>query len=152
MIIGSSVPYTPNLSQLSAQVGTTRDSLLKFLSLLHNAHILTWLSSSSHGINFLNKPDKLFLQNTNIFYALSNEVNIGALRETFILNQLLVNHQVSYPKNIDFLIDDKFLLEAGGKSKTQKQIENMENTYIVADNIEFGYANKIPIWLFGFMY
>lgn len=151
-IIGGIVPYKPNLSKLTVQVGTTRDSLLKYLYLLHNAHILTWLSSSTTGINFLNKPDKLYLQNTNISFSLNNDVNTGTARETFLLNQLLVKHHVSYPKEGDFLIDGKILFEVGGKSKTQKQIIGNDNTYIIKDTIEIGYGNKIPLWLFGFMY
>ena len=151
-IIGSIVPYIPNLSQLATQVGTTRDSLLKYLHILHNAHILHWLSSDSHGINFMNKPDKLYLENTNIAYALGRTTNIGTLRETFFLNQLSVNHTVTYPKQCDFLVDNKYYFEIGGKSKTNKQIYEVKNAYIVSDNIEYGFGNKIPLWLFGFMY
>ncbi len=152
-ILGGIVPYTPNLSKLAKQIGTTRDSLLKYLSLLHNAHIVTWLSSSASGINFMNKPDKLYLQNTNIAFALSNNTNIGTARETFLLSQLLVDHKVNYPKlSGDFLVDNQLLFEVGGKNKGKKQIEGYENAYIIADDIEIGFGNRIPLWLFGFMY
>jgi len=152
-IIGSLVPFMPNINKLSQQVGTTRDSLLKYLHLLHNAHILKWLSKDVWGINFLNKPDKLFLENTNIAYAAnSGRIDKGNLRETFFLNQLSVNHRVSCPKKGDFLIDNTYLFEIGGKNKTQKQIAGIENAYVAADDIEYSYRNKIPLWLFGFMY
>ncbi len=151
-LVGSMVPYIPNLNNLAMQVGTTRDSLLKYLHLLHNAHILTWLSSDAAGINFMNKPEKLFLNNTNIAYALSNHANIGTLRETFFLNQVLVNHHATFPKQGDFLIDNTYLFEIGGKNKTKKQITGIENSFLVLDDIEFGYENKLPLWLFGFMY
>ncbi len=89
MIIGGISPYTPNLKKLSEQIGSKRETVLKYLSLLHNAHILRWLSSDTNGINFMNKPDKLYLENTNIAYALSlTTPDIGTLRETFFLNQL----------------------------------------------------------------
>jgi len=153
MLIGGVSPYIPNISKLSKQVETTRDSLLKFLHLLHKAHILRWLSSDTNGINFMNKPDKLYLDNTNIAYALKNDkVDIGTIRETFFLNQLSVDHMVSYPKKADFYIDNKYTFEIGGKNKSQKQIKDIDNSFIVKDNIEYGNDNIIPLWLFGFLY
>lgn len=86
-------------------------------------------------------------------FALNNtEPNIGNLRETFFLNQLSDNHIVTYPQSGDFMIDNKYLFEIGGKNKTQKQIVGIENAFIAADNIELGYNNTIPLWLFGFLY
>ncbi len=151
-LIGRMVPYIPNIKKLSEQVGTTRDTLLRFLHLLHNAHILRWLSSNANGINFMNKPEKLYLQNTNIAFALQNKMNSGTLRETFFLNQISQNHKVTYPKQGDFMVDEKYLFEIGGKSKDYKQIAGIENSYIAADDIEYGFGNKIPLWLFGFLY
>ena len=146
------VPYIPNINKLAQQVGTTRDSLLKYLNLLHNAHILTWLSSDAMGINFMNKPEKLYLNNTNIAYAIANDVNIGTMRETFFLSQLRNSHIITYPKNTDFFVDNKYLFEIGGKSKSSKQLGNEKDAYVVADNIEIGYQNRIPLWMFGFLY
>jgi predicted AAA+ superfamily ATPase len=151
-IVSNLVPYIPNINKLAEQVGTTRDSLLKYLHLLHNAHIITLLSSRSYGINFLNKPEKLYLENTNIAFALNNNANIGTIRETFFLNQLLVNNSVTYPKQGDFLINDNYLFEIGGKNKGFCQIADIDNSFIAADNIEYGNGNKIPLWLFGFLY
>ncbi len=153
MIIGGISPYTPNLKKLSEQIGSKRETVLKYLSLLHNAHILRWLSSDTNGINFMNKPDKLYLENTNIAYALSlTTPDIGTLRETFFLNQLSAKHFVSYSKKADFFIDNKYTFEIGGKNKTKKQIQGLDNAYIVKDNIEYGFDNIIPLWLFGFLY
>ena len=151
-VVSKLVPYIPNINKLAEQIGTTRDSLLKYLHLLHNAHIISLLTSSSYGNNYLNKPEKLYLQNTNIAYALNNNANIGTIRETFFLNQLLVNHKVTYPKQGDFMIDRKFLFEVGGKNKDYKQIADIDNSFIAADDIEFGNGSKIPLWLFGFLY
>ncbi len=153
VLISEIVPYIPNIKKLSLQVGTTRDSLLKFLQLLHNAHIVRWLSSDAYGINFLNKPEKLYLENTNILYALNRStVNMGTIRETFLLNQLSAKHLVSYPKTADFFVDNFYTFEVGGKTKGQKQIADIENAFVVKDEIEYGYGNVIPLWMFGFLY
>ncbi len=99
------------------------------------------------------KPEKIFLSNSNLLYALQPEmVNVGTIRETFFQNQLSVLHKVELPKKGDFIIDNKYTFEVGGKDKTQKQILGLENAYIVSDNIEYGFKNKIPLWLFGFLY
>jgi uncharacterized protein len=152
-ILASMVPYTPNINKLAVQLNSTRDTVLKYLQLLHVAHILKWLTQDALGINFLNKPDKLYLENTNLAYALqNNNANTGSLRETFFLNQVSQNHSVTLPKQGDFLVDNKYTFEVGGKNKTSKQIAGLENAFIVADDIDFGFQNKIPLWLFGFLY
>lgn len=152
-IIASLVPYTPNINQLAVQLNSTRDTVLRYLQLLHTAHILKWLTQDSWGINFLNKPDKLYLENTNLAFALQNDrVNSGSLRETFFLNQVSLRHQVTLPKQGDFYVDNKFTFEVGGKNKTIKQIANIDNAFIVSDNIDYGFQNKIPLWIFGFLY
>jgi predicted AAA+ superfamily ATPase len=152
-ILASMVPYTPNINQLAVQLNSTRDTVLRYLQLLHTAHILKWLTQDSWGINFLNKPDKLYLENTNLAFALQNErVNIGSLRETFFLNQISLNHQVSLPKQGDFFVDSQYTFEVGGKSKTTKQIVGIEKAFIVSDELDFGFQNKIPLWIFGFLY
>jgi len=153
VLISEIVPYIPNIKKLSVQIGTTRDSLLKYLQLLHNAHIVSWLSSDAYGINFLNKPEKLYLENTNLLYAINkSNVDIGTVRETFFLNQLSIRHLVSYPKHADFLVDNKYTFEVGGKNKSKKQISGIENSYLIKDDIEYGYGNIIPLWIFGFLY
>ncbi len=153
VLISEITPYIPNIKKLSIQVGTTRDSLLRFLQLLHNTHIVRWLSSDAFGINFLNKPEKLYLENTNIAYALNkSKVDEGTLRETFFLNQLSVNHGVSYPKKADFFVDNKFTFGIGGKNKGKKQIKGIDHSFVVKDDIEYGFGNIIPLWIFGFLY
>ena len=152
-IIASLVPYTPNINQLAVQLNSTRDTVLRYLLLLHTAHILKWLSQDTWGINFLNKPDKLYLENTNLAFALQNDrVNTGSLRETFFLNQISLMHQVTLPKQGDFYVDNKYTFEVGGKNKTAKQIANIDNAFIISDNIDYGFQNKIPLWIFGFLY
>lgn len=147
------VPYKPNIEKLAAQSGTSRDSLLKFLFYLEKAEIVKWLTKDTFGINYLNKPDKLFLNNTNLMFALSNEKpDAGSLRETFFLNQLAVKHTVTYPAEGDFLVNGDFLFEVGGPNKTRRQIREAEHAWVAADGIEYSAGNKIPLWLFGFLY
>lgn len=152
-LLSAMVPFTPNISKLAEKLNVTRPSLLRFIELLDKANILNILTSNSVGINYLNKPKKIFLENTNLMYAFNEQnVNQGTLRETFFLNQLSVKNIVSYPKAADFMVNDKYLFEVGGKNKTKKQIAGKQNAFIAADEIEFAQANKIPLWLFGFLY
>jgi predicted AAA+ superfamily ATPase len=152
-IIAESVPFKPNILKLSERLGVKRDTLIKYLQLLERARILALLNSAAKGINQLTKPDKIYLQNPNILYAIAGDkANIGTLRETFFLNQLLQSHVVNYIEKGDFLIDNKWIFEIGGSNKTRKQIKEIPNSYLVADDIEVGSYNTIPIWLFGFMY
>ena len=152
-VISESVPFQPNISKLSNKIGVTRDTLIKYLFYLEKAHLIALLRSNTKGISKMAKPDKIYLNNSNLLYALQpNLVNSGTIRETFFHNQLSVKHKVELPKNGDFIVDDKYVFEIGGRGKTKKQIINIQNAYIVADNIEYGFKNKIPLWLFGFLY
>jgi len=152
-VLSRIVPYKPNVEKLASQSGTTRDSLLKFLYYLEKAEIVNWLTKDTFGINFLNKPDKLYLNNTNLMFALSSiKPDIGNLRETFFLNQLKVKHNVAYPESGDFWVDEKYLFEIGGQNKKQKQKTKNEDSFVAIDGIEYPMENKIPLWLFGFLY
>ena len=101
----------------------------------------------------LTKPEKIYLNNTNLLYALTSaRVDEGNVRETFFMNQLMVGHKVSVAKKGDFLIDGKYTIEVGGKNKSFDQIKDLADSFVVADNLEIGWGNKIPLWLFGFCY
>lgn len=151
-LIATSSPFKPNISELSKKINTSRDQLLNYLSVLNKAGLIKLLRYSGIATSILTKPEKIYLNNSVLMFALDNRTNKGTLRETFFLNQLSVKHKVNYPKQGDFLIDDKYIFEVGGKNKTQKQIAGIKNAYIAADDIEYGYNNKIPLWLFGFLY
>jgi len=152
-IISQAVPFKPNISALAEKINISRNSLLEYLNGIDAANIINTINRDSFGVSLLQKPEKIYLENTNLIHALGQgEPNIGNLRETFFLNQLSVNHRINYPVKGDFMIDNKYLFEIGGKNKTQKQIVGKKNAFIVADNIEFGYENKVPLWLFGFLY
>lgn len=96
--------------------------------------------------------NKIYLSNTNIIYAISNNINIGTIRETFFLNQISSFYDVKYPESGDFFVDGKYTFEIGGKNKSKKQIAQIENSFLALDDIEYGYKIKIPLWLFGFLY
>jgi hypothetical protein len=125
----------------------------QYIKLLNDAELLQLLYVPNKGINSLNKPEKIYLNNTNLMYNLvGNSVNIGNSRETFFFNQISKKHTVRASKVSDFLVSEKFTFEIGGKHKTRKQIINTENAYLVKDTIEIGSENSIPLWLFGFLY
>jgi hypothetical protein len=111
------------------------------------------LTPNSKKLKRLEVNEKILLSNPNLIHALSsNSIDIGTIRETFFLSQLRVNHKISAPAEGDFLIDDRYTFEIGGKKKNQKQIQSIPDSFIAADNIELGALNKIPLWLFGFLY
>ena len=152
-IISQQVPFKPNLSKLAEKSQVHRNSLSNYLVFLEEARLIHMLFPSGISISTLQKPEKIFLENTNLMIALSfNQAEKGALRATFVLNQLLVNHQVKYPKSGDFEVDEKFIFEVGGASKNIKQISNIENGYIVKDDMEYPAGKSIPLWLLGFLY
>ena len=152
--IATSSPYTPNLVQLRAdlQISDQR-TLIKYLEYLEKAELLNALQKDATGNRILRKPDRLYLNNSNLMYALSlNRVVKGNVRETFFLNQLRYKHQVTYPNSGDFRVNDQYIFEVGGKGKDSRQIKDVESGFIAADDIELGIGNKIPLWLFGFLY
>lgn len=153
-LLAVSSPFTPNLSKLAAQLFIADyRTLINYLNFLEKAELIKTLSAKPGGDRILNKPDKVFLNNTNLMHGIALEnVNKGTERETFLLNQLSYGHQVNHPKQGDFIIDFKYTLEVGGKSKTNKQVANIPDSYIAMDGIETGFGNKIPLWLFGFLY
>ena len=153
LIVSKSAPFKPNVSSLSNKIQVTRKTIIDYINYLNDAGIFKVIHKDSFGVSLLQKPEKLYLDNTNFAYMLAQDIaDIGNIRETFFLNQLSNKHSITYPNNGDFFVDDKFTFEIGGKSKTNKQIKGIENSYVVADNIEYGYDKTIPLWIFGFLY
>ena len=151
-VIAESVPFKPNISALSRKLNISRESVYLWLTYLDHAGLLKTLSREGKGVATLQKPDKVYLENTNLAYALKEIPDIGSVRETFVMNQLTnAGIDVKLPDSGDFLANG-FHIEVGGKNKTGKQIQDVENAVIAADDIEAGYGNKIPLWLFGFLY
>jgi uncharacterized protein len=152
-ILAEIVPYKPNIVKLSQQVGVSRETLMRYLYLLEKADLLILLQTDVYGISKMNKPEKIYLNNPNLVNSLTDaQSNQGTLRETFFINQLQVFHGIYGSDKGDFLVDDKYIFEIGGKNKTRKQITEIEDAWVAADNIEYVQQNKIPLWLFGFLY
>ena len=143
----------PNVSKLSQRIGVTRNTLITFFKYLDDLRIISRIFPPSTRIGALQKPDKILMHHPNLQYAIAAiEANTGSIRESFFVNQASVSHTIAYAKSGDFLIDNNYTFEVGGKRKTGKQIQGIENAYIVSDGLEIGSSNKIPLWLFGFLY
>lgn len=153
VIISESVPFVPNIVNLSQKIEIHRTTLMSYLFYLQELGLTYHLLKEARGSVRLQKPAKIYLDNTNLMYVLSSfSANRGNVRETFFANQVGYKHKISFHEKTDFLVDNTYVFEIGGKDKSKKQITGIENAYIVSDEIEYGYQNKIPIWLFGFLY
>ncbi len=152
-IISESVPFKPNLEKISSQIEVSKNTLKEYLLYMEEAMLIALLKSDKKVNTNLSKPEKVYLNHPNLMFCLANEnSNQGNIRECFFLNQLQTNHQVSYSEVGDFLVNKKYIFEIGGKNKTYKQIADLDNSFIAADDIEIGHKHTIPLWLFGFLY
>jgi len=128
-------------------------TLIAYLNFLEKAELITTLGARTVGNKILNKPAKIYLNNTNLMHAIDKQlVSLGTIRETFFLNQVRYVLPVKYPKTADFYVDNKYLVEVGGKNKGKTQLNDIEYSFVAKDDIETGYANVIPLWMFGFLY
>jgi len=151
-IISKSVPFKPNLSKIAEMLSVSRNNISDYCLYIEEAGMIAQLRDHTGGIRGLGKVDKIYLDNTNLLYNLAEDTsNMGNIRETYFLNQMRVKHDVVSSPVADFLIGDH-TFEVGGKNKGQKQIKDIENGYIVKDDIESGYLNVIPLWQFGLTY
>ena len=151
-IIAESVPFKPNFSKISDMIGVSRNSLDDYFSYMEKAGLIEQLRNETRGIRGLGKVDIVYLNNTNIVFNLVGEKsNVGNLRETFFFNQIRVKNKVMSSKKADFMIE-QYTFEIGGKNKQQNQIEKDGKSFVVKDDIEYGYRNVIPLWAFGFNY
>lgn len=152
-VISQQVPFKPNITKLAERTGIHRNSLNHYLHYLEQAKIITLLFPEGQSISVLQKPEKIFLNNTTLLFALSEmEVSVGTVRETFFLSQLAPSQKVQMPKQADFLVNGKYLFEVGGRSKGQKQLAEKDNAWVVKDDIEFPMLKTIPLWMFGLLY
>jgi len=151
-LLCSSNPYELNLTNLSKKIGINRTTLYQYIYYLNMGNLLYSLKANSKGDTIFTKPSKLYLDNPNLSHYYCQNSVIGTVREQFFVNMLRIDHQLRYPTKGDFLIDEIYTFEVGGKNKDFKQIANVQNSFVVADDIEIGFGNKIPLWLFGFLY
>lgn len=151
-IIASQVPFVPKMEDIYAELETSREQGLKLMNLLEEAALIGQLKTRVKAVKKISSPDKLFLDNPNLMYALSESPEIGTVRETFFYNQLSRVCEVTFPDKGDFLVDDRYLFEVGGARKSFDQIKDVADSFLAIDGVEFGRGNKIPLWLFGFLY
>ena len=151
-IISSSVPFKPNMNSISERSGISLNTMKNYLNLLNDAQLLNLLYTEDKGINSLGKPEKIYIHNANLMYNLVTLPNEGSIRETFFFNQVNQSNTVFASKQVDFIVNNLYSFEVGGKNKKPTQLKNIPNSYIVKDTIEIGNDNSIPLWLFGFLY
>lgn len=151
-IIAKSVPFKPNMTSISTALMASRNNIADYCLYIEEAGLITQLRDATGGIRGLGKVDKIYLENTNLIYGLAgNNSNTGNIRETFFINQLRLKHDVIASPVADFRIGD-YTFEVGGKKKGLRQIQGLDNGFVVRDNIEQGYLNTIPLWQFGLTY
>ncbi len=153
--IASAVPYTPDLNKLKKLIDIGDERTLKqYLRFLEQSNLIQTLTTSGSGMRNMEKPEKIYLGNPNLACAILDErrLNNGTLRETFFMNMLATVSSVKYSEQGDFWVEPKYLFEVGGKNKTFRQIRDIPDSFIAMDDIELGINNKIPLWLFGFLY
>lgn len=153
MFLCDNVPYVVNIAKLASYLELNKATVLSYLSGMKKAELLHLLYSSNVSVTKMQKPDKIYVHNTNILYALGSRENIGTVRECFFVNQLSKGHTVEYGKTSgDFLIDGRITVEVGGKDKSFEQIADIPDSYVFADEMEFPVGKKLPLWLAGFLY
>ena len=153
MFLSDNLPYEINIAKLSSYLEINKLTTLSYLSNLQRAELLHLLYADNKSVTKMQKPDKIYLHNTNILYALSQQSNIGTIRECFAVNQLSVSHTIEYGKKSgDFKVDGKITFEVGGHDKSFDQIADIQDSYILADNIEYPIGKKLPLWVIGLTY
>ncbi len=152
-VIAQQVPFKPNISALALKTGMHRNSLNSYLHYLEQAKIISLLYPAGQSTSTLQKPEKIYLNNTSLLYALAEQqAETGSVRETFFLSQLQPFHKVSMPKQGDFFVDNTYTFEVGGKGKGNKQVSKIKNAWVVKDDIELPVKGVIPLWMAGLLY
>ncbi len=152
-LVAHALPFQPNVSKIAGDLDVSRNTIMLYLNYLEEAKLFNLLQSKSSSEANLAKPEKVYLHHPNLMYAIGKSaIQIGTVRESFFFNQVANVYKVTASPNADFLVENEFTFEIGGKSKTKKQIKGIQESYVVADNIEYGSEKYIPLWLFGFLY
>ena len=152
-LIARNTPFTVNVSRIANTLECDRQTVHKLLRTMQKASLINMLFKGKNNMQQLVKPEKVYLENTNLIYALSSEINIGNIRESFFANQLFnAHHELTFSGSGDFLVDNTHTMEIGGHRKSFEQIKDMSDSYLAVDDIEIGNGNRIPLWLFGFLY
>ncbi len=151
-VVCESSPFEVNYTKIATMAEISRVKLYDYITYLNDGQMLLLLEEPIKGIKKINKPAKIYLNNTNLLFAYCQNAKTGTIRETFFANQVSQKHTLHISNRGDFTIDNKYHLEIGGKNKGFEQIKDIENSFVIADEIEIGKGNKIPLYLFGFLY
>jgi uncharacterized protein len=152
-ILATHLPFQPNITKLAESLELNRNTLNNYLYYLSESNLLCLLTDAGKSYSTLSKPEKIYMQNTNLIFAISGAgVNKGTLRELYFLNQVSAKYDVNYTKNGDFIVANKYVFEIGGSQKSFSQIANLTDSYLAIDDVQIGRNQKIPLWLFGFLY
>lgn len=155
-LIATSEGLIPNIDSLSKNFAVSRESIYDALEYLDKSGLIHNLYVNASGMKLIRKPGKIYLNNTNLLYGINGSLkttqSIGVVRETFFVNQVANTCKVSLHDAGDYFIDDRYVIEVGGRNKTKKQIKHLEQAYLAVDDIEIGFGTKIPLYLFGFLY
>ncbi|MGZ8548715.1 MAG: ATP-binding protein [Sulfuricurvum sp.] len=150
--ISLSKPLELSVETLSKKVGVSKATLYNYIEYLHKAELLRHITFEGKRFRSMQMPDKLYLSNTNLLKSLTNNSDLGTMRETYFASQVSYKYSLYYVKQGDFLIDEQYTVEIGGKNKSFEQIKDLASSFVVSDDIEIGFGQKIPLWLFGFLY
>lgn len=150
-LISQMVPFSVNATELSKVVDVPRQSINKMLVLLKKSALVNLLYNGKNTMGQLAKPEKVYLENPNLMYALTPRADIGNVRESFFANHLMRSHEVTFSGKGDFLVDSRYTFEVGGKNKKFDQIKDVSNSFLAVDDIDTGYGSKIPLWMLGLL-
>jgi predicted AAA+ superfamily ATPase len=151
-VICESKPFEVNYTKIAQMSEISRVKLYDYITYLSDGELLLLIDSYQKGLKKINKPTKIYLNNPNLIEAYCQESQIGTIRETFFANQISLKYKINISDKGDFLVDKKYIFEIGGKNKSFSQIKDIKNSFVIADDIEVGFKDKIPLWLFGFLY
>lgn len=155
-LVATSSPFQPNISRISSNLGLSKEYVYHYLDYLEKAGLFLFLSKPTAGLKLIRKPDKIYLNNSNLCHAIvrqkSTPANNGSMHEAFVLNQMKIRHKVTDDHEADFYVDNKYRLEIGGKNKGKEQIKESKNAFVFKDDIEIGHKNVLPLYLLGFLY
>ncbi|HEO98389.1 MAG TPA: AAA family ATPase [Epsilonproteobacteria bacterium] len=151
-VICESKPFEVNYSKIATMAEISRVKLYDYISYLSDGQMLLLVDENITGLKKVQKPAKIYLNNTNLLYAYCENSEIGTVRETFFANQVASHYPLHISKQGDFVVSKKYTIEVGGKDKSFDQVKKIPDSYVVADDISIGSGNKIPLWLFGFLY
>lgn len=153
IFLAQNLPYEVNIAKLASYLELNKQTVLSYLASMQRAELLHLLYADNKSVTKMQKPDKIFIHNTNMLYALGTSTLIGTVRECFAVNQLSVSHVVEYGKQTgDFKVDGRIVFEVGGEDKSFGQIADVPDSYILADNMEYPIGNKLPLWIVGLLY